>query len=122
MMRTELLDRLASVGGLSNDAHVRLTADKPSDALTHNGVVVDDEDPNRAGLGTHAFSSGSFPENLPANFSAHPDRRRSTAARYASVAGMLSSTSVPEFNSLHTVSLPPRSLALSRMPRNPKWS
>jgi hypothetical protein len=34
-------------------------------------------------LGTHAFSSGSFPENLPANFSTNPDRLRSTAATYA---------------------------------------
>src|SRR5215471_916280 len=120
VVRPELLDRLASVRGLPYDAHVRLAADEPSDALTHNGMVVDHEDSNRAGLGTHPFSSGSFLENLPPNFSTNPDRRRSIGATYARAPAITSSTSVPESSSLHTVSLPPMSLARSRMPRNPK--
>src|ERR1700730_8910035 len=121
MVRPELLDRFASVGGLPDDSHIRLAADEASDALTQNGVVVNHEDPNSDGVGTHDFSSVSFPENLPADFCRKADRRRSSALRYARAEEMHSSISVPASSSLQTVSLPPITLARSRMPGKPKW-
>jgi hypothetical protein len=72
-------------------------------------MVVDNQNANWARLIVHDFSSVSFPENF-ASFSASHDRCPSGTV-YARTAGMLSSTSVPASSSLHTVSLPPMSLA-----------
>jgi hypothetical protein len=65
---------------------------------------------------THRFASLSF---LKENFSASRDQRGPGDGVYARAAGMISSTSVPESLSLHTVSFPPKSFARSRMPRKP---
>src|SRR6266850_1225080 len=99
--------------------HVRLTGHKPSDPLAQEGMVVDRQDPDRASIATHDFNSVSFPANFPDNFSVNQERRRAADVSEACEAGMLNSTSVPESSSLHTASLPPTTLARSRMPCSP---
>src|SRR5262249_3228141 len=58
-------------------------------------------------------------DSFQALFRLKNDQRATVDFAYAIAAGMVSSVSVPESSSLQTASLPPTTLARSRMPGNP---
>src|SRR5271165_830040 len=120
MVCAKLLDRFTSIRCFAYNAHVHLTSDEISNTLTDNWMVVGHQNPNRTRLVAHDFFTVPRPDSFSKNFSISDIFCPSVAVAYARAAGMLSSTSVPASSSLHTVSLPPMSLALSRMPRKPK--
>ena len=45
-VRPELLNRFPAIGGLRNQAHVRLGGQKRGDAATEQGMIVDRQNPN----------------------------------------------------------------------------
>ena len=52
----ELLDRVAAVGGLCHQRHVRLDADEPGDPVANERMIVDRENPNRRAAAGHDTS------------------------------------------------------------------
>jgi hypothetical protein len=52
-MCAELLNRVAPVGALGNDQHVRLAGDEGLDSSPQQRMIVDGENPNRIGTGAH---------------------------------------------------------------------
>ena len=54
-MRVEPFERFASVGCLRDHAHVRLSCDKASNALTDEPVIVDCQDTDNRGVAAHDF-------------------------------------------------------------------
>src|SRR5258708_5039131 len=96
-MDSELFDRLAAVGSLGNECHVRLTGQEGGHALAEERMVVDRENANRGPISAHL---GDVP--------------------YATEPGILNSTSVPAPTSLHISSCAPICWARSRMPGNPQ--
>ena len=66
-MRAELLDRLATVAGLGDHSHVRLDADETGDALKHERMVVDRENPDGRAALAHGMSPLPRADVLEAN-------------------------------------------------------
>jgi hypothetical protein len=49
-----------------------LTSDERSDPAADEGMVVDRQNPNLAGIGTHGFIAVPFPENFSDNQERRP--------------------------------------------------
>ncbi len=57
-------DRFAPIRSLGDYTHVRLTSDEPNDSLANEGMVVNRQNPNQAGIATHDFIGVPLPENF----------------------------------------------------------
>jgi hypothetical protein len=52
-MRPKLLDRFSAAGGLGHECHVRFVGDQTGKPFTQERMVVDRENADSGGIGTH---------------------------------------------------------------------
>jgi hypothetical protein len=52
-MFSELFNRLAAIGGLGNECHVRLPGQKSGNAFPEQGMIVNGQNPNGRAIRAH---------------------------------------------------------------------